>query len=113
MAAIANLTVDQGATFNSDVTVKDSNGNPFNLTGYTASAKISKGFASTRTRTAMTCTISGDATTGVITLALTADQTGNLEEGRYVYDLEILQTSSSTVTRVIEGIISVSPQVTT
>ena len=61
----------------------------------------------------MTCTIAADATTGVITLALTADQTGTLEEGRYVYDLEILQTSSSTVTRVIEGIISVSPQVTT
>ena len=74
---------------------------------------MSKGFASTRLRTAMTCTIAADATTGVITLALTADQTGTLEEGRYVYDLEILQTSSSTVTRVIEGIISVSPQVTT
>ena len=28
MAAIANLTLDQGATFNSDVTVKDANGNP-------------------------------------------------------------------------------------
>ena len=39
MAAIANLTLDQGATFNSDVTVKDSNGNAFNLTGYTASAR--------------------------------------------------------------------------
>ena len=27
MAAIANLTIDQGATFSSDVTVKDSNNN--------------------------------------------------------------------------------------
>jgi len=35
-----------------------------------------------------------------------------LEEGRYVYDLEILQTSSSTITRVIEGIITIRPQVT-
>ena len=50
MAAIANLTIDQGATFNSDVTVKDSNGNPFNLTGYTASAKMAKGYQSTKTR---------------------------------------------------------------
>ena len=49
MAAIANLTIDQGATFSSDVTVKDANGNPFNLTGYTAQAKMAKGFASTRT----------------------------------------------------------------
>jgi len=112
MAAIANLTLDQGATFNSDVTVKDSNGNPFDLTGYTASAKMAKGYASTKTRTSITCTVAAGATTGVITLSLTADQTSNLEEGRYVYDLEILQTSSSTITRVIEGIITVRPQVT-
>ena len=45
-------------------------------------------------------------------MSLTADQTGALEEGRYVYDLEILQTSTSTITRVIEGIITVRPQVT-
>ena len=113
MAAIANLTIDQGATFSSDVTVKDANNNAFDLTGYSASAKMAKGFSSTRTRTSITCTISTPASSGVVTLSLTADQTSALDEGRYVYDLEILQTSSSTVTRVIEGIISVRPQVTT
>lgn len=111
MAAIANLTIDQGASFSSDVTVKDANGNAFDLTGYTASAKMAKGYSSTRTRTSLTCTISTPATSGIVTLALTADQTTSLEDGRYVYDLEILQTSSSTVTRVIEGIITVRPQV--
>tara|TARA_B100001564_G_C20471059_1_gene592648 strand:- start:429 stop:770 length:342 start_codon:yes stop_codon:yes gene_type:complete len=111
MAAIANLTIDQGATFTSDVTVKDANGNAFNLTGYTALARMAKGYSSTRTRTVMTCSISGDPTTGIVTVSLTADQTANLEEGRYVYDLEILQTSTSTITRVIEGIITVRPQV--
>jgi hypothetical protein len=112
MAAIANLTLDQGATFSSDVTVKDANGNAFDLTGYTASAKMAKGFASTKTRTTITCTVNGDPTTGIVTMSLTADQTAVLEEGRYVYDLEILQTSSSTITRVIEGVITIRPQVT-
>jgi hypothetical protein len=49
MAAVANLIIDQGATFSSDITVKDANGNAFNLTGYTAEAKMAKGYASTRT----------------------------------------------------------------
>ena len=111
MAAIANLTIDQGASFSSDVTVKDANGNAFDLTGYSASAKMAKGYSSTRTRTSITCTIQAPATNGIVTLALTADQTTALDDGRYVYDLEILQTSSSTVTRVIEGIITVRPQV--
>ena len=112
MAAIANLTMDQGATFTSDVTVKDANANAFNLTGYTASAKMATGYSSTRTRTTITCNINGDPTTGIVTMSLTADQTAALEEGRYVYDLEILQTSSSTITRVIEGVITIRPQVT-
>ena len=110
MAAIANLTIDQGATFSSDVTVKDAQGNAFNLTGYTAVAKLAKGFASTKTRTNMTTSIATDATTGVVTLTLTATETSALDAERYVYDLEI--TSGAAVTRVIEGIITVRPQVT-
>jgi len=93
MAAIANLTIDQGATFSSDVTVKDAQDNAFNLTGYTASAKLAKGFASTRTRTNMTTSIATDATTGVVTLSLTATETAALDAERYVYDLEITSGS--------------------
>ena len=33
MAAIANLSIDQGATFSSDVTIKDANNALFDLTG--------------------------------------------------------------------------------
>ena len=114
MAAIANLIIDQGASFSTDVTVKDNSGNAFDLTGYTASAKMAKGYASTRTRTILTTLINADPTTGIITLSLSADQTNNLDApARYVYDVEILRTSDSTVTRVIEGLITVSPSVTT
>tara|TARA_B100000085_G_C18089302_1_gene328389 strand:- start:116 stop:454 length:339 start_codon:yes stop_codon:yes gene_type:complete len=112
MAAIANLTIDQGATFSSDVTVKDANGNAFDLTGYTAEAKMAKGYNSTRTRTSITSTINADPTTGIVTLSLTATATAALDApARYVYDLEI--TSGATVTRVIEGIINIRPNVTT
>ena len=114
MAAVANLIIDQGATFTSDITVKDASGNAFNLTGYTAEAKMAKGYASTRTRTTITATISGDPTTGTVALSLTSVQTAALDAPeRYVYDVEITQTSSGAVTRVIEGIITVRPNVTT
>jgi hypothetical protein len=114
MAATANLRIEQGATFSSDVTVKDTDGSAFDLTGYTAAAKMALGYASTRTRTTISTAIASDATTGVITISLTADQTSALDApARYVYDVEITKTSDSTVTRVIEGIITVSPNVTT
>jgi len=112
MAAIANLRIEQGATFTSDVTVKDANGDVFDLTGYSASAKMAQGYASTRTRVSFSTAI-GTPTSGVITLSLTADQTNALDApARYVYDVDILRASDSTITRVIEGIITVSPSVT-
>ena len=111
MAAIANLRVEQGATFSSDVTVKDSDGNAFDLTGYSASGSLAKGYSSSfYDRTSFTCTIATPST-GVITLDLTADQTNALEEGRYVYDVEIT-ASDSTITRPIQGIVTVRPNVT-
>jgi len=110
MAAIANLRLEQGTTFSSDITVTSDDGSIFNLTGHTASAKMAKGYASTHTRTNFTTAI--NIVTGVVTISLNADQTNGLEEGRYVYDVEILKTSDSTVTRVIEGIITVYPSVT-
>ena len=113
MAAIANLIIDQGANFSSDVTVKDANGNAFDLTGYTTQAKLAKGYSSTRTRTSMTSVIATDAASGVVALALTATQTAALDAERYVYDVEITQTSTGVVTRVIEGLITVRPNVTT
>ena len=110
MAAIANLRIDQGATFNSDVTVTNDDGTVFDLTGHTASAKMAKGYASTHTRTIFTTAI--NTSTGAVTISLNADQTNGLEEGRYVYDVEIVKTSDSTVTRVVEGIVTVYPSAT-
>jgi hypothetical protein len=52
-----------------------------------------------------------DSANGQITLSMTAANTANLKAGRYVYDLMITD-SNLTKTRVIEGIITVTPSVT-
>ena len=74
---------------------------------------MAKGYASTRTRTNLTSVIGSDASAGIVALSLTAAQTAALDAERYVYDVEITQTSTGTVTRVIEGLITVRPNVTT
>ena len=109
MAAIANLSIQQGASFSSDVTVTTDAGEVFDLTGHSSFGQLSKGFSSTQDRTTFTTSI--NTTTGVITITLTPAQTAALEEGRYVYDVVIVKTSDSTVTRVVEGIITVFPRV--
>ena len=111
MAAIANLRIDQGASFSSDVTVTNSDGDVVDLTGYTTEAKMAKSYGASSSVT-ITAALASDPTTGVVELTLTDQQTANLDApARYVYDVYITQTSTSTVTRVIEGVITVNPKV--
>jgi len=60
--------------------------------------------------TAITSIVTGTAN-GEITLSMTAANTANLSAGRYVFDL-LITAPNATKTRVIEGIVVVSPGVT-
>jgi hypothetical protein len=113
MSATANLSIDQGSKFSSDITLYDALGNAFDLSAYTVSAKMALGYSSTRTRVSFNTSIFNDPTTGIVTIQLTAEQTAALEApARYVFDIEVTKTTDNSVTRVLEGIITVSPNVT-
>lgn len=49
--------------------------------------------------------------TGVVTLTMTANTTDSVPAGRYVYDVELTDASNN-ISRVVEGIVTVTPQVT-
>jgi hypothetical protein len=106
MATKANLVIDQGSTFSTDLSLKDENGDPLVLNGYTANSQMRKWYTSSNATATFTTAIEN----GVITLSLSANQTNSLTAGRYVYDVEI--TDGSSISRVVEGIITVTPQVT-
>jgi len=60
--------------------------------------------------TIITSTVTGNAN-GEITLSMTAANTANLSPGRQVFDL-LITSPTSVKTRVVEGIIMISPGVT-
>lgn len=112
MASIKNLVIDQGATFSLSITVADANGNALNLTGYTLRSQMRRSYGATSS-TSFTVA-SATPATGELTISLTDAQTSALKAGRYVYDVEIVSPAGagSEVTRVLEGIITVTPEVT-
>jgi len=110
MAAKANILIEQGTTFETTVTVQNANNTALNLTGYTAAAQMRKSYASANS-TNFTVTIT-NANNGNMSLSMAANTSQSLSAGRYVYDLEIYASSNSTVTRVVEGIVTVTPGVT-
>lgn len=108
MATYAELTIEQGATFSSTVTVYDGEENIFNLSGYTPYAQLRKSYYTTAASN-LTAYVSG-AANGEITLSMTAANTALLIPGRYVYDL--VMENASVRLRVVEGIATVFPSVT-
>jgi hypothetical protein len=107
MATKANLTIDQGSSFSTSIALTDNDGVALNLTGYTGAAQLRKHYTSS---TAVTFTVTIDALNGEVGLSLTSTQTAAIAAGRYVYDVEL--TIGSLVSRVIEGIVTVTPEVT-
>ena len=109
MATVHNIVIDQGTTFSLELTVTNDDGTAKNLANYSVAAQMRKSYDAT-TKTDFT-TSKVDAT-GVITLSLTAAETSAVKSGRYVYDCEITATSPAETIRVIEGIVTITPEVT-
>ena len=107
MAIKANLFVDQGTDYQTTITLTDVDDNIVNLAGYTANAQLRKTYTSSN---AVNFTVTLTEATGEVTLSLTDTQTSNIVAGRYVYD--VLLTSANITTRIVEGIVTVTPGVT-
>jgi hypothetical protein len=108
MATKANLVIDQGSDYSVVLDLTDENGDIIELSGYVANSQIRKWYTSSTP--AATFTTSINASSGELQLSLTANQTSNLVAGRYVYDVEL--NSSGIISRIVEGIVTVTPQVT-
>ena len=108
MAFKANITIDQGTDFSTSINVTDDNGDAVDLSGYTGAAQMRKHYTSS---TASDFTIAITAATGVVQLSMNAATTNAISAGRYVYDCE-LTDGSGVVSRVVEGVVTVTPGVT-
>lgn len=109
MSGFVELIMEQGADFSSSINVKDASGVSSNLTSYTAASQMRKSHYSS-TSNGFTVTIPTPLT-GNISMSMSHINTANISPGRYVFDL-MMTSPDSIVTRVMEGIITVLPNVT-
>lgn len=87
---------------------------PVNLTGYTARMQIRRSKTASTTVASLTTENSRIAlggTSGTITFSMSATDTALLEPSQYVYDLEV-ESAGGVVTRLLEGLVVVSGEVT-
>ena len=109
MATVANIFVDRDSDYSNIITVSSSSGAPLNLTGYTVASQIRKSYSSSIAYN-FTSSIF-NAASGQVRLQLSASASRAIPPGRYLYDVEIT-SPSGTKTRVVEGIVTVTPEIT-
>jgi hypothetical protein len=111
-AGTYDFTIEQGATFQRTFTWKDNNGNPINLTGYSAKMELkdSHGNLLLTLLSGTDVTLGGSA--GTIAVEIAAATTAALTFDTANYDLR-LTDASGTVTRLLSGIVTLSDGVTT
>lgn len=107
MADSVSLIIDQGTSFEADFLVKDSSNTIIDISTYTGTGKARKFVNSNTAITMQVNTFSN----GILRASLTHVQTNNMSySDRYSYDIK-LTTPSNTIIRVVEGIITIKPQV--
>lgn len=108
MAIKANINIDQGTTFQTTINITDEDDNIVDLTGYSGVAQLRKHYTSSNS---VSFVVSISPAIGTVTLSLNANTTATVSAGRYVYDCELTDTNGA-VTRLLEGIVTITPQVT-
>ena len=109
MATITNIYIDQGTSFSNTITVNDAVGSPLNLSGYTAASQMRKSYSSSVAYN-LNAVIASEVN-GQVRITLTPTQSAAIPAGRYLYDVEIT-SSGGAKTRVVEGIVVVTPEIT-
>lgn len=112
---VLNLECYQGASFDYSLTWQ-TGGAAVNLTGYSARMQVRDTHDGSTAIVSLTSgsgiTLGGTA--GTILLAMNATTTAALDgtpSGQYVYDLE-LESGAGYVTRLVEGMFTIHPEVT-
>tara|TARA_B100002019_G_scaffold293364_1_gene320432 strand:+ start:10934 stop:11287 length:354 start_codon:yes stop_codon:yes gene_type:complete len=115
MAEYERFAIDQGSDIAIQLELVDVNGNPKNLTNFSAAAQMKRNYNSDSADTHSFSAAIANATQGILTLSLTNAQTSALKVGNYVYDVEISfvdDSANTIIERVLEGKIRVNPNVT-
>jgi len=110
-AGTYNFTLEQGTTFNRALSLQE-NGAAMNLTGYSVASQMRSTHDSSAVVGTFQCSVA-NASGGTISMQMASGATTNIEEGVYVYDVEITNSGGSgSIKRILQGRVTVTPEVT-
>jgi hypothetical protein len=110
MTDYVELYIDQGADFSSTIVLQDDITELYqNVLGYVVTSSLRKSLLSQNVSGSFVCSVT-DGANGEITMAMNAANTSNLRPGTYFFDVKTVASNYST--KLIEGIVIVTPSIT-
>jgi hypothetical protein len=111
-----NIVINQGETFSYLIRVKEDGTNPTDVTGYTFRGQVRRSYSDPTALITFSFTIQDQVTkTGEVLWKLADGVTTAIDLGgkvlEAVYDVEMVDTASN-VTRIAEGKVKITPEVT-
>ena len=102
MATRADLIIDQGSFFSTTINLSNTDGSLVQLNSpsaslYTTRGRIRKSYDTDLIANFTTTTTDNSPNQDDLTISLTSAQTAAIKAGLYVYDVEIIETSTSKV----------------
>jgi hypothetical protein len=123
MAATHDISIDQGASFSMYLTIKDEANEKIDLSGHVFRGKIKKDLSDVTTQANFTFSIlnqGNESTKGMVEVMLAPEVTASIQTNargtsrnviKMIYDIESVSPSGF-VTRWVQGLALISPEVT-
>lgn len=112
MSEYVELYIDKGADFSTTIEINDDDTNlPQDLNGVTIRGSLKRSLVSTNATASFVCTTDVANSNGTIFISMSAANTSNLKVGTYFFDILTI-SASNTYSRLIEGVVHVTPSIT-
>lgn len=110
MAMTAYLDVDQGSDFTVIIDLENDDSTPMDIRSVQIYSQFRKSYNSS-TAYNFTCEII-DGANGKFSMKLPGSVSSTIRPGRYLYDVELYNSINNTKSRVVEGIVTINPEIT-
>lgn len=113
MSEYVELYIDKGADFSTTIDIADDDTNlPQDLTNFTVYGSLKRSLISANVSERFVCVTDVGNNNGTIFISMAAANTANLKVGTYFFDIKVVGGEPVTSTRLIEGVIHVTPSIT-
>jgi len=107
-----DLFIEQGEDFSANISLTALNSASYNLSSYSVRSDIRRSYWSEDATASFTTELIDGGNDGEISISLDSETTQSLTASKYVYDVFLINNSSNSKSKILQGTVYVDPSST-